>query len=228
MIELIIFDFDDTIIDNDVIDYQSFVFSFKKFGIKKPFAKDIKKFRKQGLIADDIILKYVEPNNKVLLNNIQHYRNIFLKKKSNVFYFKLKSNLLNNLKYFKREGIDCILCSSRDEKHIIQNFLKQKELNQFFTSFYFKKDLKFKINNSTYSNRTKIKTKLLSKIIKKSIYNKNKIVYIGNSEEDFYAAKNNDINFIYFQNDYLPKFNNPQNRVVIKDMKHLIGKLSTF
>lgn len=228
MIELIIFDFDDTIIDNNVIDYQSFVFSFKKFGIKKPIAKDIKKFRKQGLLANHIILKYVDPNNKILINNIQNYRNIFLKKKSNIYYFRLKSNFLNSLKYFKREGIDCILCSSRDEKYLIQNFLKEKKLNQYFTSYYFKKDLKFNVNNSTYSNRLKIKTKLLSKIIKESISSKNKIVFVGNSEEDFYAAKKNNVHFIYFQNDYLPKFVNPQNRVVIKNMKHLIGKLCAF
>ena len=47
MIKLIIFDFDDTLIDNDKLDYQSFVSSFKEFGLSKPTLNDIIKYRKK-------------------------------------------------------------------------------------------------------------------------------------------------------------------------------------
>ena len=46
---------------------------------------------------------------------------------------------------------------------------------------------------------------MLRHTIKTSSFKKKEILYIGNSDEDKTAAKINKIDFIYFQNTYLPK-----------------------
>ena len=67
------------------------------------------------------------------------------------------------------------------------------------------KDVGLNIKNSSESNRIKIKNRLLKKILKEESIKPNEIIFIGNSKEDLYASENAGINFIYFQNNYLPK-----------------------
>ncbi len=62
MIRLIIFDFDDTITDNSLLDLKSFYFTCKKFGIKFPTKNKILKFRREGLLVNDISEQLVANN----------------------------------------------------------------------------------------------------------------------------------------------------------------------
>ena len=226
MIKLIIFDFDDTLIDNDKLDYQSFVSSFKEFGLSKPTLNDIIKYRKKGLFAEDIIKKYLKSKKNISYLDIQSSRQKFLKNNLIISHFKLKKNLLKSLKNIKNKKIDCFLCSSRDQKKLIIKFLKQKNFYQYFSKYYFKDDLGIKIDNSNYANRLSIKIKLLKIIINESNFRKNEILFIGNSKEDLLAAEKNKLNFIYFQNSYLPKAPIHDNMIVIDNMLNLKIKIS--
>ena len=62
MTKLIIFDFDDTITDNFLLDFKSFYFTCKKFGIKCPTKNKILKFRLEGLLANDISKQLIDNN----------------------------------------------------------------------------------------------------------------------------------------------------------------------
>ena len=81
MTKLIIFDFDDTITDNFLLDFKSFYFTCKKFGIKCPTKNKILKFRLEGLLANDISKQLID-NNKIDLNSFITYRKEFLENNS--------------------------------------------------------------------------------------------------------------------------------------------------
>ena len=69
MIRLIIFDFDDTITDNFMLDLKSFYFTCKQFNINLPTKNKILKFRRKGLLANDISKHLVGNSKKIDLDS---------------------------------------------------------------------------------------------------------------------------------------------------------------
>ena len=107
---------------------------------------------------------------------------------------------------------------------IIYKFLKEKNLNQFFKKIFTINTLNIDLQNNNYSNRILIKTSLLKLIIKNYKYSIKYIIFIGNSLEDYYAAKKCKIKFIYFINPYLqnPKIKNLKKVTKMKQILNLI------
>ena len=87
----LIFDFDDTITDNFSLDFKSFYFTCKKFGIKSPTKNKILKYRREGLLASDISKHIVYNSNKIDLDSFIIHRKKFLEKNS-IKYLKLKKD----------------------------------------------------------------------------------------------------------------------------------------
>ncbi|MBI4131366.1 MAG: HAD family hydrolase, partial [Nitrosarchaeum sp.] len=105
----------------------------------------------------------------------------------------------------KRKNIKCILCSARKNKQMVKSFLKYNEIDSYFSATYFMHDLGFVIDNIVRSNRVLIKTSLLKQIIKDEHIDPQRVLYVGNSSEDFEAATLLQIPFVYVENDYLNK-----------------------
>ena len=97
MIRLIIFDFDDTITDNFMLDFKSFYLTCKKFGIKLPAKNKILKFRREGLLANDISKQLIGNRKKNDLDSFITYRKKFLEKNS-IKYLGLKKDIKKSLK----------------------------------------------------------------------------------------------------------------------------------
>ena len=100
-----------------------------------------------------------------------------------------------------------IITANKNKKAVL-NFLHNEKLFRYFFKILFMDDLDIELNNSNSSNRILIKSSLLNKSLKNSKIPKTEILYVGNSLEDFESSRYFKINFIHFQNEYLPKLVN--------------------
>ncbi len=195
MNKCVIFDFDDTLVNNDLLDYEGFKRPCNYFGIKIPSKNEIILQRKKGLLAHEIIKNMNQKIKKVfpITDFLIYRRNFLLSSESNSF-LRLRNNTKNLLLFLKRNGVLCYLCSVRSNKKLIINFLTNNNILHYFSGIFTPQDLKINIDNRNSSNRILIKTSLIKQILKK--ISSNHIVFIGDSKEDFIAANKFFIKFI--------------------------------
>ncbi|MDR3782597.1 MAG: HAD hydrolase-like protein [Candidatus Nitrosotalea sp.] len=204
MIKLVIFDFDDTIVDNSKLDYKSFVIPCKQLGVSLPSKEYVIQMRRMGKLSGDIISTHLKKNKKPqILNEFLKIRTQFLHSLKVVNHLHLKKDTKSLLQELKRDKIKCVLCSVRTNKQIILNFISKNKIQKFFQEIILMEDLGFKIDNSNASNRTLVKSSLLNKIINENKIGKDQTLFIGNSIEDLEASRTMKIPFIYYQNTYL-------------------------
>ena len=204
MIKKIIFDFDDTITDNQLLDYMAFAIPSKKLGISRPTKLEIKKARKRGLLAEDIISPYLKDQNSETKKRFFLFRRNFLNNIDSADFLRAQKNLKSLLDNVVERKINCVICSSKKNKKIIIKFLEENNLRKFFDEIFVSSDLCFEIDNRNKDNRILIKRSLLYSVIKKEKKKSGEVVFIGNFE-DMIAAKKLDMISIYFQNSYLQK-----------------------
>jgi len=220
MTRLLIFDFDDTLVNNHYLDIKSFEIPYKMVSLDPPSKYEIKKLRKKGKTADYIIKNNLKKNNlKKFYNNIINEREKFFSK-DQTNYLILQNHLEKNLAKIKIKNIELNIITANKNKKLVLQFLKQKKIIKYFSKVVFMDDLNIKLDNRDEGNRILIKRSLLYSILKKSRIKKNEILYIGNSLEDFKACENLQINFIHFQNDYLSKLVNNE-IITINSMSEL-------
>ncbi len=200
MIKKIIFDFDDTITDNRLLDYMAFFIPCKLLKIKHPSKTKILKLRKKGKLSQDILPSNLDP---LVLQNFLLLRKIFLNSSKCTRYLIPQKNLKLLLNNLREKKVECYICSSKNNKQIILDFLKQKKIDLFFKNVFVSSDLGFQIDNKIKKNRILIKKSLLHHILKKEI-NHNQILFVGNYD-DFLSVKDTNLKFIFYQNDYLEK-----------------------
>ena len=226
MIRLIIFDFDDTITDNFLLDLKSFYFTCKQFDVKLPTKNKILKFRREGLLASDISKHLVGNSNKIDLDSFIIHRKKFLENNS-VKYLRLKKNIKKLFSFIKTKEIKIVICSANKHKFIIEDFLKINKIFHKFSKILTMAELGFTIDNSSFSNRVLIKKSLLHNVLKKFNVSTNEIVFVGNSLEDLQSANYFGIPFIYFQTNYLPlqKKKNTHTVNSVIELRQTIGDL---
>ena len=228
MIKLIIFDFDDTIIDNRLSDYQGFVRPSKKLKISNPSINSIYQFRKQGLLAKDIVLKINEKNEKrISIQKFLKIRREFINGIKVIEYFRLKQNMRSLLRFLKREQIRCVICSVRNNRKIIKKFCEQEKILDYFEKIYLQDNLDMNITINNLQKRIFIKTRLIKKIKKEQKIKDNEILFVGNAIEDIESATKTKINFIFFKNKYIPKSPkiNLKNIQTVSNMKNIKRKI---
>lgn len=204
MKKIIVFDLDDTLTDNSILDFYSFKIPLKQLGIKNSLTKNnLQKMRKQGKLAKDILNFILKENQKHLKKQILLIRNFFLYSSKSNNYLKLKSYTKSLFQTLKQKNVQIFLISVRNEQYIIKHFLKKNKLD-IFDKIFCNENLSFNLDNKISQNRILIKSSLLHNILKNFGNVPQNIIYIGNSLEDMEAAKNINTKFIYFQNHYLP------------------------
>ena len=224
MKKLIIFDFDDTITDNSYLDYNSFLFASKKLNLILPKKDDILESRKKGMLAKDITKSYLKKLGKTeTFSEYMDLRKQFLQKKSPE-YLILKKNFKALLDYLLIQKIEIIICSANNNKKNVIKFLRNNGLKNKFSKILFVGDLGFHLENNTKNNRLLIKSSLLHHVIRMKNLKKNQILFIGNSIEDKIAAKKTQINFINYQNKYLPNIKNKKTVYSINELHNMIKK----
>lgn len=220
MESLVIFDFDDTIVDNSKLDYMGFKIPCQRLDINFPTKSELIIYRKKGMIAKEII--QIFSNDKIKINKFLKLRKDFLKNES-FNYLKVKP--YSNFVFQKlKKNNELIISTANNNPKMINKFLKGNNLNQYFKKVFSINDLGIELENNNFSNRILIKTSLLKLIIKNYKYSIKHIIFVGNSLEDYYAAKKCKIQFIYFINPYLPnpKIKNLKKVTKMKQIPNLI------
>lgn len=224
MIKAVIFDFDDTIINNSSLDYEGFIRPCKELGIPTPDFKRIMYFRKKRLLARGIALKIQEHTKKKFsISKFISLRNEFLQSKESTPFLNLNTGTRNLLSFLKSKKIRCFLCSIRKNKKIIIDFLVKNDIRDYFSGIYLMNDIGPDLDNSYPSNRVLIKNSLIHKIIKDQLISNSNVVFIGNSEDDYNSALNMHVKFIYYENLYIG--NTVKGAVKVQNMKSLKRKL---
>jgi phosphoglycolate phosphatase-like HAD superfamily hydrolase len=208
MIKSVIFDFDDTLIDNKELDYQGFVIPCLKLGLPLPTSKQIFHLRKNNFLAKDITINLRNRSKKQFsIKNFLSLRSTFLQSKESIPFLYLKIGTKSLLSFLKDNKIKCFLCSVRQNKQTILDFLRKNKIHNYFSNVYVMKDIGVEIENFNMSNRKLIKNSLIYKIIKNTQCVPNEIVFVGNSKEDLNSALDMHVNFIYYKNSYLKEIN---------------------
>jgi phosphoglycolate phosphatase-like HAD superfamily hydrolase len=206
MIKAVIFDFDDTLTDNRTLDYHGFLIPMSKLRTSLPSEKIIRKFRMQNLLAEEIANSInLQNKKKFSISNFLALRKKFLQNNDSVSYMELKRDTEELLDFLKDENLRLYICSVKQNKNIIYNFLKLKNIPNYFENIYSSSDLRVNLDTLVYSNRVLIKTSLVNKLIKENDLKPKEIVFVGDSPEDMQAAQTMHTLFIYYDNSYQNK-----------------------
>lgn len=228
MIRLVIFDFDDTITDNKILDYNAFLVPCQRLRISSPTGKEILRLRKKGIVAKKIMcmhLKKLQKNN--LLSNFLTLRTNFLNSLKTISYLKLQKDVELVLLNIKQRKIKCILCSTKKNKSILIEFLKKNNIIKFFSEILTIEDLGFYLNNYNSSNRILIKKSIIYYFLKNQKIKPKEILFIGNSIDDLKAATEFGISVILYQNSYLPRIDSKKIKLV-NNMTHLNSLINSI
>jgi len=206
MIKLIILDFDDTLTDNQILDYQSFKIISMKLQSYIPSKNDIKNLRKKNYDAIEII-DWIEKKSKINFDKEKFFiqRDQFLESKHSVDYLKLQPFSKNAIKKLKSKDLTLVISSLREKKSIIKYFLETKGIFQFIDKIVTVNDKRLDTRNETLG--TKMKKQLFKKILKDFGKKQFETISIGDSISDYKAAKVCGIKHITFQpkNPYILK-----------------------
>jgi len=185
MIDLVIIDFDDTIINNSRLDYMSFKIVALKFNCYIPSKKEIINLRKKNLLAKEIIaLIHKKSKKKFDQKKFWIERNKFLSSKVSIDYLILRPNFIKIFKILKRFHIPIVIASLRKQKKILELYIKSINANEYLEYVF--------CNKYPYSNTRNLKNAFLTK---KKIFNeilkkfqpKNPLS-VGNSITDYNVA----------------------------------------
>ena len=187
--QAIILDFDGVVVDSNNSKAEAFSKLFEIFG--KDVQNKIKKYHLSNLgVARNIKIKYI--NEKILQikkkdldfnNQIKKFSKIVISKVVNSKFitgFKSFANHTNHKKIY-------LFLSSATPLNELKIILKKKDINIFFTEVF----------GSPLKKNYHIKN-----IINKYKLDKKKVLFVGDSANDLYAAKLCSVDFILMKNEY--------------------------
>lgn len=188
MIKLLIFDFDDTLINTEVLDYQSFKNTSSFFKSYIPTRKEIRKLRKKGFLASEIIRKiYKKSKQNFNEQEFIKFRKEFLESDASIKYLKFQPYAKNSLKKLYSYDIPIVICSLRKHKSIIKKFLRANNVHLYID--FILNDEKGNLDTRNPKIGLMVKTKMLKKTMKKYRLKSYEVISIGNSISDYRAAK---------------------------------------
>ena len=173
---LYIFDFDDTLVNNHLVDFRSFETIIKKYRLKEITQNKLLEFRKKGFLAQDIFRQLTKGQIEPFVSE----RRKLLNDKSIWKHLSLNPGVKKTLKKIKEKG-DYIIIITRKPKHLVNAILPILKIDDFIDKVYTasKKDI----------------------VIKDFMTNSN-IVFVSDSEEDLRLVKKLNIKTYCFYNKY--------------------------
>ena len=183
--ELIIFDLDGTLVDSakDIMIANNK--TLEKFGYKPISFKNVKHIIGQGIrvnIIRSLKMQNVKINKK---KENEMYDFFFSFYKKNLYVkSKIYGGLNSFLKNLKKQGYKLAVCSNKLEV-LTKIVLKKTKLLKYFD---------FVAGGDTFAHR-KPHPSVLNNVIKNFKINKNNVLFIGDSEHDYYSALNSNIKF---------------------------------
>jgi len=216
MIKIIILDFDDTLINNKLLDFQSFKQTSIKLDYYVPKLVEISNLRKKNFLAKEIIkciIKKSKNNNTI---KFWEERKKFLESKESLKYISLRPHSKVFLKKLKKHNIIVIIATLRKNKKILELFFEKERAMSYIDSIFNLKDKT--IDRRKLSNAIKIKNDLYNQILKSYNFKSNEILSIGDSKADYKAAKSFKINHIILE---INSFNQKNSKNQFSNFKEL-------
>ena len=197
MIKIIIFDFDDTLINNQILDFQSFRKTSLNFKTYVPTKKEIINLRKKDFLAKEII-KWLKTKSNFFFDekNFFEERELFLKNENSIQYYQLRSFVRNTIKCLTSRNFILVIASVRKKPILIKKFLKKNQLLHYFDNICTLDNHKFDTRSLNHS--LQIKKQIFKKILRFYKIKSNKAISIGNSITDAKAANSLGIQHIIF------------------------------
>ena len=203
MLKLIIFFLDGVIVDTEKNMRHSWEYVKKKYKINKNFT-DYKK--KIGLPFQDILEELNIDTNKVKIEKA--YKSESLK---NNFKIKLFPNVKKIIKELQKNYLTAIV-TSKDAKRT------KSLIEKFDLSFNYISCPKKILRGKPYPDQINL---VLEKL---KIKNRNHVVYIGDTQYDFFASKNAKIKFIHASYGFEKKI--PKVKVRLNKFSDLLNKIN--
>lgn len=188
--KLLILDLDDTLLDNTNLDLDSFRYIIKTFNLKKIDDFQIIKWRKNGMLAKNIIKRMIKNKSNIDLKNCIKSRLKYMKHGENKLKLvKPKNSVIDTLKEIKKRNYTIVIATSRENKNLVKKIIEFIRISQYIDKIYCNENYK-PIYNMTLKDRILLKEKLYNIILQD--YNKinnKKIIAIGNLKADIIASK---------------------------------------
>lgn len=125
-LRLIIFDLDDTLIDNREVDYQSFALTCQAHQIHAPSRNRLLHYRNQGMTAEEIIHMLWGEKHLPVLNQIKKQRLKLLASGDLWLHLALPfPGVVNLLKDLERKKIQVAIVTIRKNRRLIEQLLKK-------------------------------------------------------------------------------------------------------
>ncbi|HJU13548.1 MAG TPA: HAD hydrolase-like protein [Candidatus Nitrosotalea sp.] len=140
---LVIFDLDDTLIDNTLLDVDSFKHTLYLFSLQAPSGKTIVRWRKNGMIATNIFRRLVKKRDRPLLERLARARLDYLSNGGGgLGLVRARDGAIETLDEIKRKGNLIAVVSSRKDRAIIKKILREIGLSRYVDGVYCAADCK--------------------------------------------------------------------------------------
>lgn len=200
---LIIVDLDDTIIDNTRLDLDSFRYISKFYNLSFIDDKTIVRWRKNGMLAKNILQRLFVEKNHMLLDICVRKRLEYLKSGGGgIRLVNIRSGVKNTLEQIKRRGYFVTIVTSRQDIMIVKKIVKNLQLNNQIDKIYCASDITNK--EIDLKNCIEIKKSLYKIALKEYLpkLTSKKVIAVGNLRADVIAAKQMKIKPIAIKGSY--------------------------
>lgn len=188
--ELIIIDFDDTLIDNTYLDLDSFRHIAEIYNLSNIDDNVIIKWRKNGMVARNILKRLLKNQKNISLNNCIKIRLEYLKKgNGGINLAKIRTGVRKTLQEIKKRGYFVAVITSRENKTIVKKIIKNLQLSSYIDNIYSASDIQN--NKINLKDCIELKKCLYELALQEYLpkIKKQKVIAIGNLKADIIAAK---------------------------------------
>jgi len=200
---LIIIDFDDTLIDNTKLDLDSFHYVIKNHHLKKITDTKIIRWRKNGMLAKNILNRLKTKKSDTLENCVSDRLDYLKKGGGGVSLITLREGVKETLEKIKKMKYFVVVVTSRENKTIVKKTLHYLKIEQFIGKIYSSSDY-LEIHKNKFSDCIEIKTQLYKLVLKKnsSKIDRKKVIVVGNLKADIIAANKLKLSSIAIKGSY--------------------------
>jgi phosphoglycolate phosphatase-like HAD superfamily hydrolase len=203
-VRLIIFDLDDTLMDNREVDYQSFAVVCRKHLVRPPSRGRLFNHRNQGVRADDIIRMVWSNRSDSFLEQVKKERLELLA--SGKLWLRLAQPFPGVAKFLanlKKQKISVVIVTIRKNRRLIKQLLQERGWQQQIDFLFCGDDISDSGGVKTHaSNALKLKRMGYIMAMKKFKVKREQVLVIGDDPDDLQAAYDLRISCIRVRNSY--------------------------
>jgi len=200
---LIIIDFDDTLIDNTNLDLDSFHYIIKKNHLKKIKDDKIIRWRKNGMLARNILRRLITKKSNTLENSVKDRLEYLRRGGRGVSLITLHKGVRETLKKLKEMDYFIVIVTSREDKSMVKKTIQFLKISHFIDKIYCNSDFK-KTKKRNPRDYVELKTYLYQLSLREnhSKIGEKKVLVVGNLKADIIAAKNLKLDSVAIKGSY--------------------------